>query len=213
MKKAIVFLLAICTILALFSGCNNITETDTYNTQELLSKNFSSKPFIDIQETSSPLNSNDLTALISNIPREKYESYPDLHNIPLTATLYKDGQTISIDAKDERLIRLMNFYNNSVFYNQYSYTQGLLSIDYIEESVLSEDFRLVLTFTTNTESDTIEYDTNILAYDTFIITDDLVVLIAHDIPGYEGQESKYPYKAVGHTPLHMTYNWLVLFGF
>lgn len=42
-------------------------------------------------------------------------------------------------------------------------------------------------------------------------------LLAHDLPGYEGQEDKYPFKAVGHYPLFAgpgrDYFWLDLFGF
>ena len=45
----------------------------------------------------------------------------------------------------------------------------------------------------------------------------LTTLLAHDLPGYEGQEDKYPFKAVGHYPLFAgpgrDYFWLDLFGF
>ena len=99
------------------------------------------------------------------------------------------------------------------------YTQGLLTIDYIEK-VCSEPFRLELTFDTTDRGTKIPYDTYdtyIQTYDTFIITNKNFTLLAHDLPGYEGQEDKYPFKAVGHYPLFAgpgrDYFWLDLFGF
>lgn len=141
-----------------------------------------------------------MKSVISSLPADRYETYPNLHNVPLTATLYKDGKEIPVDLKDKRLIRLMNFYNNSIYYNQYAYTQGLLTIDYIEKAC-SEPFRLELTFDTTDRGTQNSYDTNIQAYDTFIIANKEFTLLAHDLPGYEGQEDKYPFKAVGHNPL------------
>ena len=82
---------------------------------------------------------NEMKSIIHNLPDDKYETYPDLHNIPLVATLYKGGEVISIDLDDARLIRIINFYNNSVYYSQYAYTQGLLNINYLEKEVLNED--------------------------------------------------------------------------
>ena len=113
----------------------------------------------------------------------------------------------------------MNCYNNSIYYNQYAYTQGLLTIDYIEK-VCSEPFRLELTFDTTDRGTKIPYDTYdtyIQTYDTFIIANKEFTLLAHDLPGSEGQEDKYPFKAVGHNPLFAgpgrDYSWLDLFGF
>ena len=177
---------------------------------------FSSSPFFAVKEGEKPLADSKMKSVISSLPADRYETYPNLHNVPLTATLYKDGKEIPVDLKDKRLIRLMNFYNNSIYYNQYAYTQGLLTIDYIEKAC-SEPFRLELTFDTTDRGTQNSYDTNIQAYDTFIIANKEFTLLAHDLPGYEGQEDKYPFKAVGHSPLFAgpgrDYFWLDLFGF
>ena len=60
------------------------------------------------------------------MPDEKYESYPDLQNIPLSAVLYKNGEKITLDPADPRVIALVNLFNNSVYTGQCSYTQGYL---------------------------------------------------------------------------------------
>ena len=185
----------------------------TPHLETILNTSFSPSPFSKIVEGEDQLTDNEMKAIIQNLPGDKYETYPDLHNVPLTAVLYKGDEVISIDLDDERLIRLINLYNNSVFYNQYAYTQGLLNINYLEKEVLSEDFRLVLTFSTKDNNTSIRYDTNIQAYDTIIITNKGFYLLGHNLPGYEGQEDEYPFRVVGHDPLYYSYNWLDLFGF
>ena len=70
-----------------------------------------------------------------------------------------------------------------------------------------------LTFDTTDCGTKIPYDTYIQTYDTFIITNKDFTLLAHDLPGIEGQEDRYPFKAVGHNPLFKDYSWLDLFGF
>ena len=180
--------------------------------ETILNPSFSSSPFFNVVEGEDPLTVDEMKVGIHDLPDDKYETYPDLHTIPLTVTLYKGDEVISIDLNDSRLIRMMNLYNNSVYYNQYAYTQGLLNINYLEKEVLNEDFRLVLTFSTQ-DNNSIRYDTNIQAYDTIIITNKGFVLIGHNLPGYEGQEDQYPFQAVGHTPLFNNYCWLDLFGF
>lgn len=203
------------------TACDHIETTDLHSNKEytpeelekILNPNFSSSPFSNVVEGEDPLTDNEIKAIIHNLPNDQYETYPDLHNIPLTATLYKGDEAISIDLNDSRLIRLINLYNNSVYYTQYAYTQGLLNIDYLENEVLNEDFRLVLTFSTKSNNTSISYDTNIQAYDTIIVTNKEFVLIDHNLPGYEGLEDKYPFRSVGHDPLYYNYCWLDLFGF
>jgi hypothetical protein len=129
--------------------------------------------------------------------------------VPLSATLYKDGETTRIDVADPRLIGLINLYNNSVYHRQHAYTQGLLNID-AQNEVWSESFKLVITFEPKEINNTF-YDTNITAYDTFIVTNESFTLINHSVPGYDQEE--YPHKAVGHVPLYGHYAWLDLFGF
>lgn len=219
MKKIISLLLSfalILTFLSVIASCKHKEATPHEYTSEereaMRNPSFSSSPFFAVKEGEKPLADSKMKSVISSLPADRYETYPNLHNVPLTATLYKDGKEIPVDLKDKRLIRLMNFYNNSIYYNQYAYTQGLLTIDYIEKAC-SEPFRLELTFDTTDRGTQNSYDTNIQAYDTFIITNKNFTLLAHDLPGYEGKEDRYPFKAVGHNPLFKDYSWLDLFGF
>lgn len=183
------------------------------NVETLLNPNFSSFPFLCVAEGSDPLTDDEIRSMIRDLPGSQYETYPDLHNVPITATLYKDDEVISVDIDDTRLVSLINFYNNSVYHHQYSYTQGFLSIDYLETNVLNEDFRLVLTFATKNNAPPVSYDTEIQTYDTMVITNECFVLIGHDLPGYEDSEDRYPFASVGHIPLYNYYCWLDLFGF
>ena len=142
-------------------------------------------------------------------------SRPETHGAPLSATLYKDGEVITIDPHDQRLIALTNFFNNCVYYSKCSYTQGLLSVDDIEENVTGADFRLELKYTPYGDQGPSPYGTSTSRCDTIIVTNSYVgfTLIAHDLPGYEGQEDQYPFRAVGFSPLFWTYPWLDLFEF
>ena len=228
MRKRILAFFIFALLMLNISACNYVPKGDiqdktqesptaSSNTQKeletILNSNFSSSPFLCVVEGSDPLTDDEVKSMILNLPDNQYEIYPNLHNIPISATLYKGGTVISVDPKDSRLISMMNFYNNSVYYNQYAYTQGLLDISYLETKVLNEDFRLVLTFQTQNDSTSIDYDVNVQAYDTIVITNQWFVLIGHDLPGYEGQEDKYPFQAIGHQPLFNNYCWLSLFGF
>ncbi|MBE6693922.1 MAG: hypothetical protein E7589_04090 [Ruminococcaceae bacterium] len=231
MKKAIALLLSVILTLVVFSGCNNTSSTETtentseestestseetteYLTDEknLVNDNYSSKPFVNIEETDASLSKDELQSIISNVPCDKYEVYPDLHNVPLTATLYKNGEVISINVGDNRLIGMMNLYNNALYNMQYGYSQGLLNIETIEE-VKNEEFRLVLTYTQKEVTvPRLYYET--VRYDTIIITNDYFYVFAHDQPGYEGEEDRYPFFAMLHAPLFNNDGWLDLFGF
>ncbi len=237
-KRTVVVILSVCLLLVSFCGCNNdvsnIDENSTHTTDgehtdaadpivtykytleelaEMRDQNFSSSPFSAVAEGMDKMTDDEVRAIVLDLPADKYETYPNLHNVPLTATLYKGDEVIPIDLKDSKLIKLINFYNNSVYYHQYAYTQGLLDIDHLEKEVLKEDFRLVLTFKTKNNSTSSSYDTNIQAYDTIVVTNKEFVLLDHDLPGYEGQSDKYPYRAVSHIPLFNNYCWLDLFGF
>ncbi len=232
MRKAIFLTIALSLISMSFIGCGNISASEITNSTApttvttLVSTSTAQStsqttpatttapytfpgPFPGVDEGIT-LSEKKLQAIISNVPSDKYESFKGLHGAPLTATLYKDGEVTSLDVNDPRIIRLMNLYNNAVYNSQYSYTQGLLSIDYMSK-VTSEEFRLELTFTPS--SGYAYYDTNILRYSTFIITNSQFFLINYDMPGYEGEEDRYPYLARGHSPLHDHYAWLDLLGF
>lgn len=207
MKKSTVLLILISVILSTIVGCNK------KEANRLLNTNYSQSPYLDVIEGETTLTNSDLDNMISKIPSEQYEVYPELHNIPQSAKLYKNENVIEIDIADQRIIALINFYNNSVYHEQYAYTQGLLDIDYLNKNFTNEEFRLIITFTPNIAVTNSNYDTDITAYDTFIVTNKGFALIAHELPGYEGQEDKYPFTAVGHFPLFGNYNWLDLFGF
>ena len=230
-KKTYSILLIFIIMVFLLSGCskegNRLSESATEETskfesfsnelsweelQKLTNPDFSASPYSKVEEGAEVLSNDEIKAIIANVPSDKYELYPSLHNVPVSATLYKGDEVISIDVKDARLIQLVNFYNNSVYYSKYSYTQGLLDIDYIEK-VENENFRLELKYTPYKNSSTVPYDTTVTLCDTVIVTNKWFVLIAHERPAYEGEESMYNFHAVGHMPLYYDYFWLELFGF
>ena len=210
MRKLICFMISAFLLLT-FCGCvsESLETTDHWGGDE--SVKYSDAPYRVVEE-GQILTNEEIRAIVSLAPTNRYEEYPELHTAPITAMLYKGGEEAALDVNDKRIVGLMNLYNNSVCYGQYSYTQGLLPIDEIEK-YSSEEFRLVLTFEPDKETPVTGYDTNVLRCDTFIITNKWFVIIAHDSPGYEGEEDRYPYAAYGHSPLHLDYPWLDLFGF
>ncbi|MBQ7378834.1 MAG: hypothetical protein IJW70_04035 [Clostridia bacterium] len=216
-KKIFVFLILLLLTVVLVS-CHNVPSdhqsTSSAPEKEIVGGVFSVTPFFDIQE-GTRLSDTELKTVIASIPRDTYEAYPATHGAPLTATLYKDGEVITIDPNDPRLIALTNFFNNCVYHSKCSYTQGLLSIGNIEEDVMGADFRLELTYTPYGDKGPMPYGNETSGCDTIIFTNfnGNVTLIAHDLPGYEGQEDQYPYLAVGFAPLYGSYPLLELFGF
>lgn len=221
MKKSIVLLLFVSLLLVSFAGCNKTESKDptaSFQYDEgkhglseeeltaLTNPNFSTKVFEEVEE-GIELTDEELKAIIAKVPSDKYEAYPELHTVPNTATLYKNGEVITIDVKDPRLIGLINLYNNSVYYSQLSYTQGLYNSNYIKRFEDSK-YKLVLTYTPQ------ESTGDNPKCNAIIVTNDLgFCLLAHDLPGYENQEKDYPFWAIGHEPLHEDYPWLELFGF
>jgi len=215
LRKIMIVFISLFLMVTLI-GCNNDTDASTGDTalfdkSEITSGSFSSQPFSDIVE-GDILSDEKIQNLIANVPSDKYETYPDTHNAPVSAILYKDGKDISIELDDERLIKLTNFFNNCVYYSKCAYTQGLLSADYIEENVTGCDFRLELKFVPYGEIGPSPYGTCTTMCDTIIITNGFT-LMAHDLPGYEGESKTYPFRAVEFDPLYNSYNWLELFGF
>lgn len=204
---------------ATLAGCqmsgNQPDGTSTERETLIVSGDFHSAAYFDVNETDEMLTKEQFAAVIVHIPNDRYEAYPDTHGAPLTATLYKDGQTITINPNDPRLIALTNFFNNCAYYSQCAYTQGLLSLDDIEEDVLGADFRLELTYTPYGDRGPSPYGTETSRCDTIVFTNHNgnVTLIAHDLPGYEGQEEQYPYCAVGFQPLYDFYPLLEWFDF
>lgn len=214
MKKSFVVFLTACLLLSLF-GCSDfkpvLIELTEEEKQELTTNELSEA--FDCKESDEKMSDEELSTVISNVNNEKYQLYPDLHSVPLTATLYKNGKATSIDVNDPRLIGIINLHNNAVYHNQYAYTQGLLDKEYLTENVLNEDFRLELTFSPFEVPHKMKYAFKVNVCDTIIVTNKNFTLIAHDRTGYEGMEDKYPYYAFSHSPLYKDYLWLSLFGF
>lgn len=215
MKKIVIFL--ICAILLIsFGGCNK-TEKEPANTLSseqiaaLINPDFSDTPY-GYKEEGESYTTDELKDIISKIPTDKYEEYPTTHNVPLSVTLHKNGETISIDVDDARVIGLVNLFNNCVYYSDCSYVQGLLPLDFIED-VSNNDFRLELKYTPYGDKAPGAYSKYTTNCDTIIITNSMFTLLSHHLPGYEGDEDNYPFRAVGYNPLSGQYPVLDLFGF
>ena len=176
--------------------------------EKLLSDSFSATPFSNVNEIEAPLSEEEILAIISKIPSDKYEVYPNTHAIPMSATLYKNGEVISIALDDSRLIQLTNFFNNCIYYSKCSYLQGLYSLDSVED-ILSTQFRLELTYVPFGDPAS-PYGKETTGSDMFVVTNSITA-IAHDRSGYD--EENYPYYATGFWPLYGAYNLLELFGF
>jgi hypothetical protein len=204
MKKAIILCLILLSLSAFLFGCRD-GEKDTEEggkiAEAITDQSFSS-PFSGVNEGDLMLSDDAIRDILSAIPSDRYEVYPDRHIIPLSATLYDGNKVTSIDINDPRLITLINFYNNSVYHGYYSYTQGVLSTSELE-ATKSESKRLVLTYAPYGE----EWAT---LYDTIIVTEKWFVAVCHGVPAYDGV---YPNTAFGHIPLYYYYDWLELLDF
>ncbi len=205
MKKALLMLLLFAVLATSLIGCAEKIEMGGISTAEEIVASEFSQPFYDkdIPRGEDSLSKREIMEILAKVPADQYEAYPDLHNIPLTATLYKDGEVIEIDVKDRRLIRMINFYNNARHHWQCSYTTGSLNPKGLEE-VEQAEYRLVLTYTPF-ESEI--FDSH---FDTMIVTNDWFVGISYDIP--YGNRT-YPFTAFGRNPLYRDYPWLELFEF
>ena len=206
-KTFLNFAVIILLVLSLFSCSTSDDEKSlsTFSSEELdaiLDLTFSSDPLADLNGQHVKLDDQELKEIISAVPKDKYEHYPELQIVPSKATLYKDGEEISIDISDPRLIGLINLYNNSVYSMQYAYTQGVLDMNELE-LYKSQEPRLELTYTPHGDY----WPT---PFDTIIVTNEWFVCISHDIPAYDGM---YPHTAFGRVPLCWEYPWLDLFGF
>lgn len=210
MKKILLFLFSIILFMVSFVGCKQkieppIIELTPEEMEALTNTNFSSEAFAEgsnlVEYTDE-----DWNELFSKVPPDKYELYPNLHNVPRTATLYKNGEVTFIDANDPRLIGLINLYNNSVYYGEYAFLQGLYDKEHIEE-IETEEFRLELTYIPYF-SDGV-YAAAGTQYDTIIVTNRKFALFAHDIPN----EHEDTFVATCNIPFSREYPWLDLFGF
>ena len=226
--KRIFYLCLIFLLLLSLAACNDVQsgESNAYDSEEVDHPMITTQPTavtsesipstsVTEKEDQKPQTAEEiLNAAISNLPDDRYVAYEGLHGAPVSAVLYKGGEVISIDPDDPRLVKLVNFYNDSVYNRRYAYTQGLLNIQYLEEKVFSQEYRLVLTFDAKDNDDAKFFDTNIEAYDTIVVTNTQFVLIDHDRAGYKTEDNRYPYMSVGHSPLESyNYAWLDIFGF
>ena len=213
MKRIVALFLSFVLILAALCGCNKFKpvrqELSAEELQEIVASDVSSSFF----EKGEVVPDSKLNAVMPTIPEDKYEPYLNMQTVPLTATLYKDGQATTIDVRDARLIKLINFFNNSVYYDNYAYSQGLLNLEGIEK-VENKDFRLELTYTPSYPKGAAYGST--MRFDTIIVTNEYFTLMAHDLPGYEGEEKDYPFCAMVFEPfgdLASQRDWLDLFEF
>ena len=125
------------------------TEEETLDpslVERLLSPDYVKSSYLDVDEADPDPTEEEIRSAIESIPSDQYESYPSLQTIPLSATLYKDGEVISIDVDDPRLIRLINFFNNALHYDKCAYLLCFVTEEILAEDVMSDDFRLELKF-------------------------------------------------------------------
>ena len=150
----------------------------------------------------------DWETIYAQIPDTYYESYPESHNVPDSATLYKNGEVTEIALDDPRLIRLLNFYYNSVYYMQHGFLQGAFDPDSYY-AYIDTPFRLELTYTPKRTGEEDYWGKMLVCYREIVNGVDFVVY--SDKP-YAG--GLYPFFATSRFPLgSWSINWLELFGF
>ena len=153
-----------------FSNTGEETTNTTDSEEPNVSAEFSTIPFLDINEGDSKPPIEEIRSAIEAIPCDKYECYPSLQIAPVSATLYKDGEVISIGINDPRLIRLINFFNNALHHDKCAYILAFLSEDYLEENVNNANFRLELKYKPFGSVMPSPYENAPTNYDTAIIT-------------------------------------------
>ena len=150
--------------------------------------------------------------MLSQIPSDDYEDYTvDLK--PLAATLYKNSEVISIDATDERLVRLLNYFNRALFYNQCAYSQSYVSP---ADCGLDDAFRLELTYEPQGDVRPGAYENEPTKFDMIVVTNRSFdfMLIDHDTPISYGEPTyTYPFLVEVYIPFEMKGVCLEMFGF
>ncbi len=140
--------------------------------------------------------------VLDSIPSDEYVKIEGMHTTPESATLYKDGEAVSLSVDDPRLVKLLNFYNNAVSHCVYSYSQGQVNSDY--KYVSTKDFRLELTFAVENEGKlTLENGSSKM----FVTQHSFYIMIDQPF-------GDYAFSLFSRNPLH-AYNlhWLTIFGF
>ena len=198
MKKCYL-LLSILLILSILAGC---AKTD-----------YSTAPFFKTEGTDFSPTDLRVKLGMAKIPTGRYETYPSMQNVPISATLYKDGETLSIDVNDPKLIRLVNLFNNALYHEKCAYIQSYLSDTHLEE-VSGEAFRLELKYEPCGDVLPGPYVNNPTRFDTLVVTNTHgFVLINHDQPAYSDDRPGYSVLAAGYSPYSWQCQWLDLLGF
>ena len=187
------------------------------NIDEIVSTDFSDAPFSEYDELSyayyEELSDEEIKDIVEKASLDKYESYPNTQNIPVSATLYKNGEVISIDLDDERLIGLVNFFNNSVYHSKCAYLLCVMSMDEIEDEVLSCDFRLELEYIPYGDTYPGPYSTCTTRCDKIVVTEGTFTTISSvRTTNDEGTEETVS-KGAQYSPYFGRTNWLEVFGF
>lgn len=194
MKKMALLLMVICLLVCL---CSCPEETSFFTTY----------PFTEVDRTDDV----QWQTKLSKIPSDYYEDYTvDLK--PLTATLYQNGEVISIDVTDERLVRLLNYFNNALFHNQCAYTQSYVSP---ADCGLDDAFRLELTYEPYGDVRPGAYENEPTKFDMIVVTNSSFdfMLIDHDTPISYG-ETTYPFLVAVYIPFEEKQGaCLEMFGF
>lgn len=91
----------------------------------------------------------DWETVFSEIPSDHYEEYPDVHlhksSRPVKAKLYINSRGVELEIDDPRLVRLVNFYHNSLYNRTSAELQGCASSTFCSEMQSFPD-RLELEF-------------------------------------------------------------------
>lgn len=198
MKKCFL-LLSLLLIVAILAAC--------------ASTDYSVKPFFKIEGPDFSPSDLRVKFGMAKIPSDQYEAYPSTQNVPISATLYKDGETLPVDVNDPKLIRLVNLFNNALYHEKCAYVQSYLSDTHLEE-ILGEDFRLELKYEPFGDVLPGPYVNDPTQFDTIIVTNSYgFVLINHDQPAYSGDRPGYSVLAAGYSPFGWQCQWLDLLGF
>lgn len=198
MKKCFL-LLSLLLIAAILAAC--------------ASTDYSAKPFFKIEGPDFSPSDLRVKFGMAKIPSDQYEAYPSTQNVPISATLYKDGEPLSVDVNDPKLIRLVNLFNNALYHEKCAYVQSYLSDTHLEE-ILGEDFRLELKYEPFGDVLPGPYVNDPARFDTLIVTNSYgFVLINHDQQAYSGDRPGYSVLAAGYSPFGWQCQWLDLLGF
>lgn len=205
MKKTIALLTA-ATVLISVCACAEdmkvyVAPSGLSEAENLVASKYS-KAFYEDIEGEPRLSDGQVREILAKVPYNQYEPYPEQQLVPTSAVLYKDGQEAVIDVRDRRLIQLINFYNNALYYDLHAYTQGSYDME-DQAEFKSTPFRLELHYSPDVESGKAIFDPIIVTNRNF------VRFMENSSP----DGSPYSTLAFGQYPLYDDYPWLDLFGF